>query len=88
MRLAGSSSMSDISLLINGKRISVKPGTTVAAALLIAGEAAFRNSVSGEPRGPLCGMGICFECRVMINGELHARSCQIVCREGIEVSTQ
>ena len=67
--------------------IAVAAGTTVAAALLSAGEIAFRVSVSGEPRAPLCGMGICMECRVTIDGAPHARSCQIVCREGMRVET-
>jgi D-hydroxyproline dehydrogenase subunit gamma len=74
-------------LSINGKPITVGAGTSVAAAILIAGETAFRTSVSGQPRGPLCGMGICFECRVTIDGHLHARSCQITCREGMQVAT-
>ena len=74
-------------LFVNGKPISVGQGTTVAAAVLIAGETAFRRSVTGEPRGPLCGMGICYECRVTIDGLAHARSCQIVCRDGIKVVT-
>ncbi len=38
---------------------------------------AFRRSVTGEARAPLCGMGICFECRVTINDQAHSRSCQI-----------
>jgi D-hydroxyproline dehydrogenase subunit gamma len=74
-------------LSINGKPIRVEQGTTVAAAILIAGETAFRISVSGQPRGPLCGMGICFECRVTIDGLAHARSCQIVCEDGMKVAT-
>ncbi|HEY6445633.1 MAG TPA: 2Fe-2S iron-sulfur cluster-binding protein [Acidobacteriaceae bacterium] len=75
-----------ISLTVNGARITVAPGTTVAAAVAIAG-AATRTSVSGEPRGPLCGMGICFECRVTIDGMPHQRSCQILCAPGIAVMT-
>ena len=75
------------SLLINGKTIRVEQGTTVAAAILIAGETAFRTSVTGQPRGPLCGMGICYECRVTIGGLAHARSCQIVCEDGMKVTT-
>ncbi|PYV64306.1 MAG: hypothetical protein DMG95_04730, partial [Acidobacteria bacterium] len=59
---------------------------TVAAAVILAG-AHCRTSVSGEPRGPLCGMGICFECRVKIDGHRHQRSCQILCSEGMQVST-
>jgi len=79
--------MPDLSLTINGAPVSVKEGTTVAAAVLIAGHAAFRRSVSGQLRGPLCGMGICYECRVTINDEPHARSCQINCRAGMRVVT-
>jgi len=79
--------MPDVSITVNGTEVSVKQGTTVAAAILIAGEPAFRRSVSGEPRGPLCGMGICYECRLSINGEPHARSCQIPCRAGMRVVT-
>ena len=79
--------MSDILLTVNGAHISVKPGATVAVAILMAGQLVFRRSVSGEPRGPLCGMGICYECRVTINGEPHARSCQILCRPGMQVIT-
>ena len=62
-------------------------GTTVAAAVMASGESAFRRSVTGEPRGPLCGMGICFECRVTIDGVPHSRSCQTPCVEGMEVRT-
>lgn len=76
-----------ITLTVNGAPVRVAAGSTVAAAVLIAG-AATRKSVSGEPRGPLCGMGICFECRVSIDGTAHLRSCQTLCTEGMEVRTQ
>lgn len=75
-----------IALTVNGAAMSVAPGTTVAAAVLIAA-APTRTSVTGEPRGPLCGMGICFECRVTIDGVPHQRSCQILCAPGMSVST-
>jgi sarcosine oxidase subunit alpha len=76
-----------IALTINGHRVNVTAGSTVAAAVALAGAVVFRRSVSGEPRAPLCGMGICFECRVTINGQAHARSCQIVCQNGMDVRT-
>lgn len=50
--------------------------------------AAFRRSVTGEARAPLCGMGICFECRVTINGQPHSRSCQIPCQPNLNVVTE
>jgi sarcosine oxidase subunit alpha len=74
-------------LLVNGARVTVPAGTTVAAAILRSGETALRRSVRAEPRGPLCGMGICFECRVTIDGRAHCRSCQIVCADGMDVQT-
>jgi predicted molibdopterin-dependent oxidoreductase YjgC len=74
-----------VQLTINGLVMRVPHGTTVAAAVMLAGNSAFRRSVSGEPRGPLCGMGICFECRVAVDGRQHVRSCQVLCRDGMEV---
>lgn len=76
-----------ITLSVNGQRMMVVAGSTVATAVALAGAAAFRRSVTGQPRAPLCGMGICFECRVMINGQPHARSCQIVCCDAMDVRT-
>lgn len=76
-----------VSLSVNGIPVRVSAGTTVAAAILIAGEIAFRHSITGEPRGPVCGMGICYECRVTIDGLPHCRSCQIPCRTGMQVAT-
>lgn len=76
----------ELTLRVNGADVSVSEGATVAAAVVTAGVAC-RASVSGEPRGPLCGMGICFECRVSINGRAHCRSCQILCEPGMDVRT-
>jgi len=79
--------MSDqLSVTVNGLPVTVAPGTTVAVAVVIARQAC-RISVNREPRGPLCAMGICFECRVAINGQPHQRSCQILCQQGMEIRT-
>jgi len=78
--------LSDIPITVNGVSFEVAAGSTVAAAVAAAG-ATFRWSVTGEARGPLCGMGICYECRVTINGTPHCRSCQIVCQPGMNVRT-
>ncbi len=76
-----------IHILINGHAVTVKPGTSIAAAVLNAGTTAFRKSVSHVPRGPVCGMGVCFECRVKIDGIEHQRSCMILCSEGMVIET-
>ena len=76
-----------VTLTINGRPVRVPGGTVVAVALALAGESRFRRSVAGHPRGPLCGMGVCFECCVTIDGVPHSRSCQTLCAEGMEVRT-
>lgn len=76
-----------LAVTVNGTPVLVPSGTTVAVAMVIAGQAC-RTSVSGEPRGPLCGMGICFECRATIGGILHCRSCQVLCEDGMRVTTE
>lgn len=75
-----------ITVRVNGRAIAAPAGSTVAAAIMLAG-ACCRKSVSGDPRGPLCGMGICFECRVTIDGRPHCRSCQTLCKPGMDVRT-
>ncbi|MGF6755792.1 2Fe-2S iron-sulfur cluster-binding protein [Paraburkholderia sp. GAS42] len=84
--------MSDVSaalihVTVNGDEISVVAGATVAAALAIAGTRCSRTSVSGQPRAPLCGMGVCQECRVTIDGRAHVLACQTLCRDGLVIET-
>ena len=72
---------------VNGRQIEISAGATVAAAMMIAGQPC-RTSVSGEPRGPLCGMGICYECRAMVNGIPHSRTCQMLCEPEMDVKSE
>nr|BCX00703.1 MAG: (2Fe-2S)-binding protein [Bacteroidota bacterium] len=73
-----------ITIRINGRPVAVEPGITVAAALARRGQLAFRRSPSGQPRGPLCGIGLCFECLVRING-LPERACRVYCTPELEI---
>ncbi len=77
---------SEMTVRVNGKALLVVPGTTVAVAMMTAG-APCRISLSGEPRSALCGMGICFECRAVVNGIPHSRGCQILCEPEMDIST-
>ena len=77
---------SELTLRVNGVSVSVPEGATVAVAMVMAGQPC-RSSVTGEPRGPLCGMGICFECRAVVNGIVHSRTCQLLCEMDMEVRT-
>ncbi|MBX9400461.1 (2Fe-2S)-binding protein [Lysobacter sp. BMK333-48F3] len=71
-------------LWINEVAVEVPAGANVAAAVARAG-AHFRRSCGGQPRAPLCGMGVCFECRVEIDGVAHRRACLTLARDGMRV---
>lgn len=79
--------MHEIRVRVNGQSLLVPEGTLVSAAIMRAGHVSMRRSVTGEPRGPLCGMGICFECRATVNGVLYVRTCQRVCEPEMEIAT-
>lgn len=79
--------MMTVQVRVNGHSLTVPSGTVVAAAISQAQISRFRRSVLGQSRGPLCGMGICMECRVTINGQPQVRSCLTLCAEGMEVLT-
>ena len=72
---------------VDGRTVRVPAGTTLAAALLDLGVEAFRRSVHGAPRAPLCGIGVCFECRVAIDGVPQRRACLAPVRDGMTVVT-
>jgi sarcosine oxidase subunit alpha len=72
-------------IMVNGRRLRVEAGTSVASALLNADVVVFRRSSHGDGRGPLCGMGVCYECRVTIDGVPHQRACMTIVANGMVV---
>lgn len=76
-----------VSLTIDGRAVTVHAGITVAAALAVHGAGLTRRAVGGMPRAPVCGMGVCQECRVTIDGRQHRLACQTACVEGMQVET-
>lgn len=65
-----------IDIIVGNRSIRVMPGITVAAALANAGVDILRRSATGEPRGVLCAMGVCQECRLTVDGVRHRKACQ------------
>ena len=78
---------STVAITVDARQVRVTAGVSVAAALLSEGVQGFRRSVSGEPRAPLCGMGICYECRVTIDDIPHQRACLLIVEDGMVVRT-
>lgn len=75
-----------VPLTVNGKAITAYRGESVLAALMAAGYKVIRKSpVRGDLRGGLCGMGVCFECLVTINGVPNRRSCMVEVETNMEI---
>jgi len=75
-----------VSFMVDGRCIRAAPGDSVSTALLCAGYSALRlTAVSGVPRGAYCGMGVCFDCLVTIDGEGNRQACLTTVREGMRV---
>lgn len=73
----------------DGNRILAHEGETIAAALLAAGKRICRNTTKKkEPRGVYCGIGICFECRMIVDGKPNTRVCQTLATPNCKVQTQ
>lgn len=79
--------MSSVVLSVDGQCVEVPEGATVAAAIALV-RSRFRRSPAGEARAPLCGMGVCFECRVSIDAGEQLRACMVLARAGMRVETQ
>lgn len=76
-------------LTVDGEPVEAYPGETVATALLAAGRRVARRSARrGEPRGVFCAMGVCHDCRMVVDGEPNVRTCLTPARPGMAVSTQ
>jgi len=71
---------------INGRIIETYPGQTIAAVLIAAGIITFRHLADHEPRGLFCGMGVCFDCLVTVNGVPDQRACMTPVRPGMKVT--
>jgi predicted molibdopterin-dependent oxidoreductase YjgC len=77
-----------LSLTLDGRTVNAYEGETVAAVLLAEGHIATRKTRSGSPRGVYCGMGVCFDCLVVVDGVPNTRACVTWVRDGMDVARQ
>jgi len=76
-------------VMFDGRAVEALHGQTVAAALWTAGVTAWRSTRgSGRPRGVFCGIGVCFDCLVTVNGVPNQRACLVQVRPGDVIRTQ
>lgn len=77
-----------VEIVLDGRGVGAYEGETVAAVLLAEGEIRTRTTVGGAPRGVFCGMGVCFDCLVVVDGVPNTRACTTSVRDGMQVSRQ
>jgi predicted molibdopterin-dependent oxidoreductase YjgC len=86
LRIGSIKRKKQVTIHVNGKKIIAYKGETVLAALIAAGYKSLKKSKTiGETRGPLCGMGVCYECQVSIDGVQNRRSCMIEVEDDMEI---
>jgi predicted molibdopterin-dependent oxidoreductase YjgC len=77
-----------ITITVDGMPLQTFLGETIAGALLAGGRRAWRRTPQGEPRGFFCGIGICFDCTVTVDGIPYVRACLTPVSDGMVVKTE
>lgn len=80
--------MTPVRFTFDGTATFAEPSLSVAAALTAAGIRTFRKSDSDAPRGIFCGMGVCQDCLLTIDGTPNRRACMTPLRDGMAIATQ
>jgi predicted molibdopterin-dependent oxidoreductase YjgC len=77
-----------VTVTVDAQPIDCHLGETVAAVLIADGSPATRTTRLGSPRGVFCGMGVCFDCLVVVDGVPNTRACMTWVRDGMQISHQ
>jgi predicted molibdopterin-dependent oxidoreductase YjgC len=78
-----------LTVTIDGKTIVAFAGESVATVLMAQGRQTFRQTDNKHaPRGFYCGMGVCFDCLVRIDGIENVRACMTPVAEGMVIETR
>ncbi|WP_282859558.1 (2Fe-2S)-binding protein [Pseudoclavibacter helvolus] len=86
---AGKRAERPVRITVDGESVEGIEGQSIAGVLLGSGRISWRETaVAGKPRGLLCGIGVCFDCLVTVDGVPDVRACQRRACDGDEVSSQ
>jgi predicted molibdopterin-dependent oxidoreductase YjgC len=80
--------LAEFDVEVDGEVAVARTGDTVAAVLLRGGISSFRHTATGHPRGVFCGMGVCFDCLVTIDGLPEQRACFTLATPGMRIATE
>lgn len=78
-----------IHVTVAGNELEGEKGQTIAGVMMANGILSWRTStVNSRPRGLFCGIGVCFDCVVTVNGQRDIRACQRRCTDGDVITYQ
>ena len=78
-----------LTVFFDGRPLRARPGDSIAAVLLAHDIRATRaTTVSGQPRGPYCMMGACFDCLAVVDGAPNVQTCLMPVRQGMRIERQ
>ena len=77
--------MAEVTISFEGEPLRVRDGESLAAALTAHGIREFRETRSGAQRGVFCGMGVCQDCLLEVDGMPNQRACMTKAAEGMRV---
>jgi D-hydroxyproline dehydrogenase subunit gamma len=78
----------EVTVTVDGGPVAAYVGETVATVLFAEGSPETRTTVGGSPRGVFCGMGVCFDCLVVVDGTPNTRACMTWVRDGMRIEHQ
>lgn len=77
-----------VQIIVNGQPVVAYEGELVSTALHAEGIRIFNlKHQTGKPAGIYCGMGVCYECLVTVNGVPNTRACQTTIENGMTILT-
>lgn len=75
-----------VNVSFDGRPLVAVRGQNIGAALVSNGITAWRSTrKNARPRGLFCGIGVCFDCLVTVDGEANQRACLVEVQEGMEI---
>lgn len=88
----GPGSSEEVGITVDGREVTAREGDTVAVALWADGQKVLRRSKTGQSRGMFCGIGHCFECRLLVTGDdglnVSVRSCLTPVHQDMHITTE
>ena len=78
-----------VDITVDNQKITAYEGETIAGALIAAGIRTLNYSSKGQnPRSIYCGIGLCYNCIMTVDGVPNTKTCQTLVKDGCKVQTQ